>query len=119
MRPLVADASTLVLASDRLLEDEHGERYIVWELRGGRVCVGSDGEAGGRPPAGVRFVVTEGGPTGGHAGVGAGREPPFAGLRLRREAGPYLLWETTRPPRGKSDCPLIAVRQARAGAPSE
>jgi hypothetical protein len=117
LRPLVADASTLVLASDRLLEDEHGERYIVWELRGGRVCVGGEGEAGGRPPPGVRFVVTEGGPTGGRAG--AAHEPPFAGLRLRREADPYLLWETTRSPRGKSDCPLIAVRQARAGASSE
>jgi hypothetical protein len=34
-------------------------------------------------------------------------------MRLRRDADPYFLWETTRPPRGKSDCPLIAVRQAR------
>jgi hypothetical protein len=107
LRPLVADASTLVLASNRLLEDEQGARYIVWELRGGRVCIEAEGDAGDRTPAGVRFVVTEDGK----------RRPPFAGLRLRRDADPYLLWETIHPPQGKSDCPLIAVRQARAGPP--
>jgi hypothetical protein len=115
LRPLVADGSTLVLASDRLLDEEQGERYIVWELRGGRVCVGLQSEApapgggtGRRPPAGVGFVVTENGD----------RRAPFAGLRLRRDADPYLLWETTTPPRGQSDCPLIAVRQARSGHPA-
>jgi hypothetical protein len=122
LRPLVADGSTVVLASDRLLEEEQGARYIVWELRGGRVCIESASEAGRpsndggarsdsragsakKPPPGVGFVVTEDGV----------RRPPFAGLRLRRDADPYLLWETRRPPQGKSDCPLIAVRQARQG----
>ena len=116
LRPLVADGSTLVLASDRLLDEEQGERYIVWELRGGRVCVGrrarrrrhdegARARRSGRPP-GVRFVVTE---------DGVAPAPPFAGLRLRRDADPYVLWETTHPPRGQSDCPLIAVRQARQG----
>ena len=118
LRPLVADGSTLVLASDRLLEEEQGQRYIVWELRGGRVCIEPASEAGGtsteakeigesaeKPPAGVRYVVTE----------GDARRAPFAGLRLRRDADPYVLWETTSPPRGQSDCPLIAVRQARQG----
>jgi hypothetical protein len=118
LRPLAADGSTLVLASDRLLDEEHGERYIVWELRGGRVCIEPASGAGGgsrsaeatgtsadKPPAGVRYVVTE----------GDARRPPFAGLRLRRDANPYVLWETTSPPRGPSDCPLIAVRQARQG----
>ena len=122
LRPLVADGSTLVLASDRLLDEEQGERYLVWELRGGRVCVasadsvrrlsrGMDEQTAaqpsrrGPPPAGVRYVITEDG----------SRTPPFAGLRLRRDADPYLLWETTRPPRDQGDCPLIAVRQARQG----
>ena len=118
LRPLAADGSTLVLASDRLLDEEHGERYIVWELRGGRVCIEPASEAGGgsrsaeatgtsadKPPAGVKYVVTE----------GDARRAPFAGLRLRRDANPYVLWETTRQPRGQSDCPLIAVRQARQG----
>jgi hypothetical protein len=123
LRPIVADGSTLVLASDRLLEEEQGERYLVWELRGGRVCIERASEVrrlsspmgakvaaeqgGGGPPAGVHYVVTEGGD----------RRPPFVGLRLRRDADPYLLWETTYPPRGQSDCPLIAVRQARQGPP--
>jgi hypothetical protein len=116
LRPLVAEGSTLVLASDRLLDEEHGDRYIVWELRGGRVCVGRESGAwrfshpgedksATQAPTGVRFVVTEN---------GDGR-PPFTGLRLRRDADPYLLWETTPPPRVPGDCPLIAVRQARQG----
>ncbi len=120
LRPLVADGSTLVLASDRLLDTEQGERYIVWELRGGRVCVvpashvarrpappgDGESETQGLPvPRGARFVVTEDG----------SRRPPFAGLRLRRAADPYLLWETVRTPRAPGDCPLIAVRQARQG----
>ena len=122
LRPLVADGSTLVLASDRLLDEQHGERYLVWELRGGRVCVARAGAVrrlrspmgpkaaagsgvGGGPPVGIRYVVTEDG----------GRRAPFAGLRLRRDADPYLLWETAPPPRGPGSCPLIAVRQARQG----
>jgi hypothetical protein len=105
LRPLVASASTLVLASPRLLDEEQGERYITWELRGGRVCIAPDTEAGGRPPAGVRFVVTEGG----------AERAPFAGLRLRRRADPYALWERSGRVGGHSDCPLIAVRQARQG----
>jgi hypothetical protein len=103
LRPLVAAGSTLVLASPQLLDEEQGERYIAWELRGGRVCIAPDTEAGGRPPSGVRFVVTEG---------MTGRAP-FAGLRLRRRAAPYLLWERSAPARGHGNCPLIAIRQAR------
>jgi hypothetical protein len=131
MRPLLGTDPTLVLADPALLSEEHGTPYIAWELRGGRICIeskdesraGGDQTAGGgdeaaperagaafesgrRPPAGVRFVITEG------ASV-----PPFAGLRLRRAADPYELWQVKGPVRGKSNCPLIAVRQARAGSP--
>ncbi len=105
LRPLVAGDSTVVLASEQLLADQHGTPYIAWELRGGRVCIETAAEAGGAPPPGVRFVVTEDGPG----------EPPFPGLRLRRLAPPYALWEATSPVAGKSPCPLIAVRQARQG----
>jgi hypothetical protein len=104
LRPLVAADSTLVLASDELLADEHGTPYISWELRGGRVCIAAEGEPDD-PPPGVRFVVTR----------GAAARPPFPGLRVRRVAPPYVLWESTRPVRGQSPCPLIAVRQARQG----
>jgi hypothetical protein len=105
LRPLVASGSTLVLASDELLGEQHGVPYISWELRGGRVCIESEGEAGDAPPHGVRFVVTEGAPG----------QPPFRALRIRRLASPYVLWESTRPVHGQSPCPLIAVRQARQG----
>jgi hypothetical protein len=105
LRPLVASGSTLVLASTRLLDEEQGERYIAWELRGGRVCIESEAEAGNGPPPGVRFVVTRGAPG----------QPPFPGLRVRRVATPYVLWEVTGSIAAHSPCPLIAVRQARQG----
>jgi hypothetical protein len=105
LRPLVANDSTLVIASERLLTDEHGAPYIAWELRGGRVCVAAESEVGPAPPPGVRFVVTRGGPS----------APPFPRLRVHRVAPPYVLWESTRSVRGESPCPQIAVRQARQG----
>jgi hypothetical protein len=105
LRPLLADSSTLVLAPDSLLADEQGERYIVWELRGGRVCIEAESAAGGSPPAGVRYVVTS----------GESAQPPFGGFTLLRQASPYVLWERRDAVRGTGPCPLIAVRQARSG----
>jgi len=105
LRPLFADSSVLVLAPDTLLAGEHGEPYLLWELRGGRVCVQPASSAGGRAPVGVRFVVTE-----------ADAKRPFRGLVLRRRAGPYAVWEHRGVVGGPSPCPLIAVRQARASA---
>ena len=104
LRPLVANDSTLVLAPPELLAEQHGTPYIAWELRGGRVCIARERELSA-PPPGVRFVVTQ----------GDFREPPFAPLRVRRAAPPYVLWEATAPVRGESPCPLVAVRQARQG----
>lgn len=121
LRPLIAGDSTLVLAPPKLLDQEHGERYIVWELRGGRVCIEPNAPANdlgtaGPPPPGVRFVVVGGYGDGQFATPGdLPVRGPFKGMRLRRVAAPYLLYETKRPPRGESDCPLIAVRQARQG----
>ncbi len=105
LRPLLVADSTLVLAPDRLLDEEHGARYIAWELRGGRVCIESESAAGKAPPPGVRFVVSS----------GPGDTAPFPGLILRRRAGPYRLWESPGGDRGESPCPLIAVRQVRQG----
>jgi len=107
LRADVGEGPTLVLASRQLLVDEHGSPYIAWELRGGRVCIETDAEAGAHPPPGVRFVVAEGMPS----------QPPFPGLRVRRLASPYVLWERVQPVHDPSPCPLIAVRQARQGHP--
>lgn len=104
LRPLIADGATLALAPRQLLDEEQGTRYIAWELRGGRVCIAGDDEVPASPPAGVRFFITW---------ESAGG-PPYRGLTLRRNASPYLLWERRRVT-GRSDCPLIAVRQARQG----
>jgi hypothetical protein len=105
LRPALAGESTLVLAPEELLEEQQGERYLAWELRGGRVCIEPDSSAGGQPPAGIRFVIA----------ARDTRGPPFAGLELQRRAGPYLLWKRREPVAGPGPCPLIAVRQARQG----
>jgi hypothetical protein len=105
LRPLVENDSTVVLASQELLADDHGTNYIAWELRGGRVCIETRAEAAGKPPPGVRYVVVE----------GSRHKPPFEGLRLRKVAPPYVLWEVKGPIAKQSVCPLIAVRQARQG----
>lgn len=105
LRPLLADGSTLVLARESFLTEEQGEPYYLWELRGGRVCVESESAAGGLPPAGIRFVVTE------HSAS----HPPFKRLVRRYRAGPYTVWERRDLAGDPGPCPLIAVRQARAG----
>jgi hypothetical protein len=105
LRPLLASGSTLVLVPDSLLADEQGERYIVWELRGGRVCIEPESASGGMPPTGIRYFVTSTSPA----------RPPFNRLTLRQRAGPYFVWERRGVVGGPSPCPLIAVRQARQG----
>jgi hypothetical protein len=105
-RAQVGAGPTLVIAPDELLADQLGGPFISWELRGGRVCIESDSEAGSRPPHGVRFVVTR------DSGPGS---PPFPGLRALRVAPPYVLWEATGPVPAHSPCPLVAERQARQG----
>jgi hypothetical protein len=105
LRPLIASGSTLVLAADRLLEEEQGARYIAWELRGGRVCIESEEDVGATAPSGIRFVVT----------ADRASRAPFPGFALRRLAAPYLLWERRGGAAGPGPCPLIAERQARQG----
>jgi hypothetical protein len=105
LRPLVAAGSTVVLAPDELLGEQHGAPFIEWELRGGRICIRADSEAGIAPPRGVRFVIAQGSP----------ERPPYRHLRVRRVAAPYVLWEGQGPLRGQSACPLIAVRQGGQG----
>jgi len=106
LRPLLAGGSTLVLAPESLLADEQGDRYIAWELRGGRVCIEPANTAGGRPPTGIRFFVTSSPST----------RAPFSQLTFRRQVGPYAVWERRGVIGGPSPCPLIAVRQFRAAA---
>lgn len=86
-RKLVGEGPTLVLASPQLLEEEHGEPFLAWELRGGRVCIKSTDDPS--VPSGVRFVV--------------------------RDEDGWTLTRVENPRPGESPCPLIAVRQARQG----
>jgi hypothetical protein len=85
-RKTVGAGPTLVLASPQLLEEEHGEPFLAWEMRGGRVCVKSTDDP--EVPPGVRFVI--------------------------RDEGDWTL-ERVEPRPGKSPCPLVAERQARQG----
>ncbi|HWC49804.1 MAG TPA: hypothetical protein VG448_13060 [Solirubrobacterales bacterium] len=88
-RKQMGEGPTLVVASPQLLSEQHGSPFLSWELRGGRVCIQSTDEAGGKPPAGVRFIV--------------------------REGDDWTLTKVQHPTPGKTPCPLIAVRQARQG----
>jgi hypothetical protein len=86
-RRAVGGGPTAVFASPQFLEEEHGESFLAWELRGGRVCIRSTEDP--RAVPGVRFVISDSG-----------------GWVLRRLPARDL---------GKSPCPLIAERQARQG----
>jgi hypothetical protein len=105
LRPRIAADSTLVLAPHRLLADEHGERYLVWELRGGRVCVADEDNPPADLPPGVRFAITTDERT----------QAPYPRMTLREVADPYRLWAARGPVSARSPCPLIAIRQARQG----
>jgi hypothetical protein len=98
IRPL--EGTTLVLAPREVLEEEHGRDYLVWELRGGRVCVDDRDDFGPSTslPGGITQVITFG---------PAEIEPPFAGDAIGREVGPYTLWEVSQPLPGPLECPFI------------
>jgi hypothetical protein len=86
-RKAVGEGPTVVVASPQLLEEEHGEPFLAWELRGGRVCIQSSADTS--LPPGVRYVI--------------------------RDEGDWTLSKAAYRPSGKSPCPLIAERQARQG----
>ncbi|MFL5832394.1 MAG: hypothetical protein ACJ76B_00225 [Solirubrobacterales bacterium] len=86
-RKLVGEGPTVVYASPQLLEGEHGEPFLAWELRGGRVCIQSTEEP--KVPPGVRFAIWD--------------------------EGDWTLKRISDPASGKSPCPLVAERQARQG----
>jgi hypothetical protein len=44
LRPQLHGESVLVVAPPELLDDQHGRDYLVWELRGNRICVASAGD---------------------------------------------------------------------------
>ncbi len=99
LRGRLGEASTLVLVPEHLLADQHGRDYVVWELRGGRVCVAALGAPSpSRPPKGATHVITQGSTV-----------PPYGHLTLDLRAGPYALWRARPAPAGHGSCPLIAV----------
>jgi hypothetical protein len=87
-RKAVGEGPTVVFASPHFLEEEHGEPFLAWELRGGRVCIRSTDDI--RAVPGVRFVIAD-------------------------TDGGWVLMRTPAHHLGKSPCPLVAERQARQG----
>lgn len=58
LRDELGDGSVTVYAPAELLDDQHGRDYLVWELRGNRICV-EEGEPGtGSMPATSPLTVT-------------------------------------------------------------
>jgi hypothetical protein len=101
-RKLVGAGPTLVVASAQFLDEEHGEPFLAWELRGGRVCIRAADEPG-KLPVGTRFVIFQ------------DPEDAFE-LSQDPEEGPeWSLKKVLAVPPGKSPCPLVAERQARQG----
>lgn len=100
LQPELGPGSTLVLAPPKMLREEHGRDYLVWELRGGRVCVAEDGsQQEDAPPDAIARVVV----------VGGGPEPaPFTGFELERATTEYALWERGEAVAGEGPCPFIA-----------
>jgi len=57
LRTELGRGSVLVLAPEKLLEEEHGRDYLLWELRGNRVCVKPLGERPDGPPRGAYGAI--------------------------------------------------------------
>jgi hypothetical protein len=97
------EGSTLVLAPEsEMLADEHGRDYLVWELRGNRVCEPMSSLPRRRERPRISQVVT----LDWHSGA------PFADLDRRTGLGNgYVLWEPSgqRPLPGQGRCPRISV----------
>ena len=91
--------STLVLAPDDYLRAEHGRDLVVWELRGGQVCVETDpGPSAQAPPPGIAQVLV----------LGDSPQPPFEGTDAGREVGEFTLWGIPEPTPGQAGCPFIS-----------
>jgi hypothetical protein len=96
IRPL--EGSTLVLAPERMLAEEHGRDYLVWELRGGHVCVEAAGAQTEDALDGISKVVT----------VDGSDVAPLPGLESPpAESGAYRIWQVEERPTGHGPCPLI------------
>lgn len=63
LRPELGPGSTLVMAPQDLLADQHGRDYLVWELRGHRICVEADDGTSRttQSPPGIGRVLVVGG----------------------------------------------------------
>jgi hypothetical protein len=97
VRPL--PGATLVLAPEDVLADEHGRDFLVWELRGGEVCVEAEEDnTGGPPPPGISQVLV----------FGDAAQAPFEGTDAGERLGPYTVWRIPDPAPGSSQCPLIS-----------
>ena len=104
LRPLVANGSTLVLASPSCSPTNTARP----------TSPGSCAAAGSASPPKANSTSRRAASASSSPKARAD-EPPFPGLRVRRVAPPYVLWEVTGPVAAHSPCPLIAVRQARQG----
>ena len=90
---------TLVLAPEDFLSEQHGRDFVVWELRGGEVCVEVDpGPSAEKPPPGVAQVLV----------YGDSPRAPFEGTDAGSDVGAFTLWDIPEPTPGDSGCPFIA-----------
>jgi hypothetical protein len=117
LRPELGPGSILVLAPGELLYEAHGRDYLVWELRGNRICVGErepaglDGLEGRAPPLDriARVLVVD--DVGARESVPRRPETP-PGFRFEAEGPGYTLFAGPRAgAAGPGPCPFISDGQ--------
>ncbi|MGH2952460.1 MAG: hypothetical protein ACRDK9_00360 [Solirubrobacterales bacterium] len=58
LRDQLPRGSTVLLPPGALLEDQHGRDYLVWELRGNRICVVDAGSDPGPPTSSIAATLS-------------------------------------------------------------
>jgi hypothetical protein len=116
LRPTLGAGSVLVLAPEEVVANEHGRDYLVWELRGNRICVGARTELAAQvlPGGPVELeriaqvlIVEDVGATSGAPALPAAPE----GFLLAREGPGYLLYDGLGSAGDPGPCPFISDGQ--------
>ena len=114
LRSDLGAGSVLVVGPGGLMRSEHGRDYLVWELRGNRLCVVE--AATGEPDApwtgaslvGISQVLVVD-DVGARGGAPPTRPPP--GFELARSGPGYVLFEAAEEPGADGPCPFVADGQ--------
>jgi hypothetical protein len=106
LRPQLGRGSVLVRARPELLDEQHGRDYLVWELRGHRICVVSTENRAALSRPGISVVVTVFDVGGGEVPDDLSEAPIAVGPGYTAYPTPEALGVEGRRP-GPGPCPFI------------